>query len=420
MTDKQEQKACAPAQAGATQPEAASGHALILLVDDERAFADTLAFRLGQRDLPCRVVYRGEDALAALDERELEVALLDVNMPGMHGLDVLHHIKAKRPDMEVLLLTGESGLATVATGMRRGAGDYLVKPVDFNHLLDSVAEARKRVREHRERLRAAEAGKLMALGALAAGVGHEINNPLQIILQRSEWLQELLEDARNGSSDFDELAKSAQIIQNQAKRAGEITSQLLGLAHSSRKGVAQADPGEIAGRVAGYYAARAQDLETAMLVDIEPGLPLIPCSAAELEPVLSHLLRNALDAVEAAGSRIGHGAGHNVGHGVDHGVGCNAARTSSENTGKAGHTVRLAVRRHKNGVRIQVADTGEGIDPDLAQYIFDPFFSLRPVGKGTGLGLTVCHSIITALRGHIGYAPAPGGGAVFTVDVAVQ
>ncbi|MDL2290745.1 response regulator [Desulfovibrio sp. OttesenSCG-928-F20] len=359
---------------------------VILLVDDEKAFAEALAFRLATRGLPCLVADRGEQALALLDRRDLEVVLLDLNMPGLHGLDVLRLIKAKRPELEVLLLTGESDLAAAAAGMRRGAGDYLVKPVDFAALLESVDKARKRVREHKERLRAAEAGKLMALGALAAGVGHEINNPLQIILQRSEWLQELLEDARDGHPDFEELFKSARVIQNQAGRAGEITSQLLGLAQQSREGTARAEPAAIAQRVAGQYAARAAELGAALVLEAEPDLPFLPCSAAELEPVFSHLLRNALDAVEAAGNKPAE--------------------------------VRFSLKRHKGGVRITVTDTGEGIAPEYVPNIFDPFFSLRPVGKGTGLGLTVCHSIVAALRGHIAYAPAPGGGAVFTVDLA--
>lgn len=384
-----------------------NGRPFLLLVDDERAFADSLASRLEARGLPCLVAYRGEEALALLDRREIEVVVLDVNMPGMHGLDVLRAIKNRRPELEVLLLTGEADLAVAATGMRRGAGDYLVKPVDFPALLESLHKARKRAREHRERLRAAEAGKLMALGALAAGVGHEINNPLQIILQHSEWIEELLEDAEKGQPDYPEMLKSAKVIQSQTKRAGEITSQLLGLAHKSREGSAQADPGVCACRAVAQHQARANALGAALRLDIEAGLPLLPCSPAELEPVLGHLVRNALDAIEAAQNKAGAHAGHAFSDGDAYDPG-------------AGHEVLVSVSAHPGRVRIRVRDTGEGIDPDLVPQIYDPFFSLRPVGKGTGLGLTVCHSIVTALRGTIQYTPAPGGGALFTVDLPAE
>lgn len=368
-----------------------------MLVDDEQPFADALAFRLEARGLPCLVAYRGEDALDLLESRELEVVLLDLNMPGMHGLDVLRQIKSRRPDLEVLLLTAEADLALAATGMRRGAGDYLLKPVNLEALLESVAKARTRVREHRERLRAAEAVKLMSLGALAAGVGHEINNPLQIILQRSEWLQELLEGAPPGGPEHEEMVKSALVIQKQARRAGDIAAQLLALARQSREGAAQARPGETARRVAGLYAARARELGASIILDLEEDLPEAPCSDAELEPVLSHLVRNALDAIEA--------------------VQLPPSEDKAGGQGQRPRQVLVSVRKKDGRLRLQVQDTGEGVASEAAPYIYDPFFSTRPVGKGAGLGLTVCHSIVSALRGSIGHLPAPGGGTLFTVDM---
>lgn len=372
--------------------------ALLLLVDDEAAFAEALAFRLTARGLPCLVAGRGEQALTMLDVQGLEVVLLDLNMPGPHGLDVLRHIKTARPELEVLLLTGEADLAAAATGMRRGAGDYLTKPVNFDALLASIAKARVRAREHRERLRAAEAGKLMALGSLAAGVGHEINNPLQIILQRSEWLQELVDDAKNGRPDYDEMSRSAEAIQAQARRAGEITAQLLGLAHKSREGTAESDAAVLAARVLEMQRERAVSLGAALRLDLPPDLPKLPCSPAELEPVLAHLVRNALDAIEARRIRPARAPGETAAA-----SGGDYVRLFAENTGAA--------------VSIGVEDTGEGIDPELSAYIFDPFFSLRPVGKGTGLGLTVCHSIVSALRGTLRFVPRKPSGAVFTMEI---
>lgn len=384
---------------------AADDSPVVLLVDDERAFADTLAFRLGARGLPCLVAYRADDALPLLERPGIEVVLLDLNMPGLHGLEALRLFKARRPDVEVLLLTGESDLAAAATGMRRGAGDYLLKPVDLESLLEAVVKARKRVAEHKERLRAAEAGKLMALGALAAGVGHEINNPLQIILQRSEWLQELMEDARDGRADYDEMLKSVAVVQAQARRAGEITAQLLGLAHKSREGTAESDPAALAERVAARAAERAQSLKASIVVEIDGPPPLIACSPAELEPVLIHLMQNALDAIEAKSLRP---------------AGSPDGPPDGEKASQTTDKVLVRIGKKADTAVIEVQDTGEGIDPELVRYIFDPFFSLRPVGKGTGLGLTVCHSIVAALRGNIVYRPAEPRGALFIVEIPVS
>ena len=366
----------------------------LLLVDDEKGFADALVFRLQARGIAAAAVYRGDAALDALEQTSLEIVLLDLNMPGMHGLDVLSLLKEKRPDVEVILLTGEADLAVAARGMRRGAGDYLLKPVDFESLLESIEKAGQRARAHRERLRAAEAGKLMALGALAAGVGHELNNPLQIILQRSEWLQELAEDAAHGSPDYAEMTKTAAVIKEQAGRAGAITARLLDLAHRSRTGTATTRLDELAAKVRDRLQARAESLGSTIVMRIAPDIPVLPCSPAELEPVLAHLLTNALDATEAC-------------------------RDMSDSDAGPHRPILLSATRQGTGVLISVSDSGEGVPPEIAEHIFEPFFSTRPVGKGTGLGLTVCHSIITALRGSIRFHPATDSprGTVFVMEL---
>ncbi len=379
-----------------TEP-AQAGPPALLLVDDELAFMQALSFRLETRGLPCLCATSGEEALSLLRSPELEVVLLDLGMPGLHGLETLPIIKEVRPDVEVILLTGEANLATAAKGMRRGAGDYLVKPVDFKTLLESIDKARQRSREHKERLRALEAGKLMALGTLAAGVGHEINNPLQIIVQRSEWLDELLNDAESGSGDFQEMRKTATVIQAQARRCGAITAQLLDLAHKTRSSTAESDLSSLVEKNLGQLAERAELLGVVCETRFAPELPLLPCSPVELEPVLMHLLRNALDSIEALPVR--------------------EERAKGTEERQARHSIRIGADMVGTFVRLVIADTGQGIAPEDLPRIFEPFFSTRPVGKGTGLGLTVSHSIITALGGSIRHVASPSGGATFVVEI---
>lgn len=386
----------------------------LLLVDDERAFVEILSFRLAARGFNCLTCHSGAEALNMLDRQELEVVLLDLNMPGMHGLEVLSHIKSKRPDIEVLLLTGDSSLAVAARGMRRGAGDYLVKPVDFDELLESINKARKRSQEHKESLRASETVKLMALGALAAGIGHEINNPLQVVIQRSEWLCELVADAEQGKPAWAEMAKTAKTIVEQARRCGIITSQLLDLAHKSKNHKAETNLSALTDKMLGRVQERADTLEVKIITDIPEALPLLPCSPTEIEPVLGHLLQNALDGIEAR-LNLTRKPG-------------NVAQTTKETdpTIPLAPTplpeeryVRINIAADDKAVTIMVEDSGEGIRPEHLPHIYEPFFSTRPVGKGAGLGLTVCHSIITALRGSISYSPAVPTGAVFTVKIPI-
>jgi len=366
-------------------------HPYLLLVDDEQEFLEALAFRLESRGIPCLTASRGEDAVPLLDKQELEIVLLDLNMPGMSGLDLLQYIKKHRSDIEVLLLTGESVLATAARGMRRGASDYLLKPVDMPALLDSIAKAKVRVRTYKERIRATEAGRLIALGSLAHGVGHEINNPLQVIVQGAEWLCELIADSRNGIElDRNEVEATAKKILGQAQACARITARLLDMAHRTRSNTAEILLAELVQNVVDreHARTRTEGLRTRIVLELAAKLPPLPYSQAEIEPILVQLLENALDAIEAA-----------------------------SHTPSGGHHITIAARQAEQLVHLEVRDTGEGIAPEHAQRIFDPFFSTRAVGKGAGLGLTTCHSIVTVLRGALWHKPNTPHGTIMVVEL---
>jgi signal transduction histidine kinase len=377
----------------------------ILLVDDEPAFVEALAFRLEARRLACLHTCRSEDLFTFLDRPELEVVLLDLHMPGLPGLEALPLIKARRPDVEVVVLTGDAGLEVLAAAMRRGAGDYLVKPVNMDRLLAAVGKARQRVRNHLESRRAAEAGKLIALGALAAGVGHEINSPLQIIMQNADWLCELAEDARGGAQVFEEMENTARLIREQTRRCGAITGQLLDLARKTRENKAATHIPDLLRKVLERLEEPIRALGAHVQWSIPDGLPHIACSPADLEPLFFHLLRNALDSLSCRKDRETQAASSREADSPD--------RTSA---GQWAPVLELRAEIAGNALRLTVSDTGHGIAPEHLPHIYEPFFSTRPVGQGTGLGLTACQSIITALRGSLRHVPSDRG-AVFVVEL---
>ncbi len=108
----------------------------VLLVDDEAEFASTLAERLSLRGFQAKVARDGESALARLGEESFDVVLLDMMLPGMHGLDVLRRVREALPDLPVVMLTGRVGARDGIDGMKGGAKAYLSKPVDIQELLD--------------------------------------------------------------------------------------------------------------------------------------------------------------------------------------------------------------------------------------------------------------------------------------------
>lgn len=113
----------------------------ILLVDDEQQFVSTLAERLELRGIEARVAYDGDQALEAVESEIPNVVVLDVIMPGMKGLEVLRRIKTKYPAVQVILLTGQGATRDGIEGMRLGAFDYMIKPLDIDVLVEKMAEA---------------------------------------------------------------------------------------------------------------------------------------------------------------------------------------------------------------------------------------------------------------------------------------
>ena len=116
--------------------------ARVLLVDDEEDFLTTLAERLETRGLTVSTVTKGEDAVKKVDEQNFDLIILDLAMPGIDGLETLKRIKAKQPDAEVIILSGQGSIKTSIEAMKLGAEDFLQKPVNISDLMDKISDAK--------------------------------------------------------------------------------------------------------------------------------------------------------------------------------------------------------------------------------------------------------------------------------------
>lgn len=127
--------------------------AKILLVDDEKAFVETMIKRLNKRDMDIIPAHNGQEALEQLEKHsDIEVVILDIKMPVMGGMEALAKIKAKHPIVEVIMLTGHATVETGIEGMKMGAFDYLMKPCNAEELVEKVKEAAQRKRKHEEKI----------------------------------------------------------------------------------------------------------------------------------------------------------------------------------------------------------------------------------------------------------------------------
>jgi DNA-binding NtrC family response regulator len=125
---------------------------LVLLVDDEVPFVETMTKRLSRRELMVLPAYSGREALEKLEKNRVDVVILDVKMPGMDGIETLREIKKIHPLVEVIMLTGHATVETAVEGMRLGAFDYLMKPCEIEDLLEKVAEAKEKKSKHEQKI----------------------------------------------------------------------------------------------------------------------------------------------------------------------------------------------------------------------------------------------------------------------------
>lgn len=135
--------------------------AKVLIVDDEKDFVEMFSLRLETQGEKVSVAYSGESALKILNEKPIDVVILDIRMPGMDGISTLRQIKTLHPIVEVILLTGHGSTETAVEGMKLGAFDYLMKPADAEEIKIKIENARKRKDEQEERIRKAEVRLLL-------------------------------------------------------------------------------------------------------------------------------------------------------------------------------------------------------------------------------------------------------------------
>ena len=136
---------------------------LVMLVDDEAPFVETMTKRLKKRDLNVISAFSGQEALDTLDQqRNVDVVILDVKMPGMDGIETLKKLKADYPLTEIVMLTAHATVESAIEGMRFGAFDYLMKPCDMEQLMAKVNEAARKKRDHEEKIREAHVKEILA------------------------------------------------------------------------------------------------------------------------------------------------------------------------------------------------------------------------------------------------------------------
>ena len=226
------------------------------------------------------------------------------------------------------------------------------------------------------------AHRLAAIGELAAGIAHEINNPLAIIRQEAELLLRLLsrQDSLN-PQDLAQLQDSLRQVVQQVDRCTEIIRNLLDFARKREPVVQLVDIHQVLETMIMLVEKEARNNNIQIIRRYDPEMVPLFTDAPQLRQVILNLLNNAAHAIGQGG------------------------------------TITIDTSHDQEAVHLAVRDTGCGIPPEHLEKIFDPFFTTKPPGQGTGLGLSISHGIIQRLGGKMSVASTVGQGTVFSITL---
>jgi signal transduction histidine kinase len=362
--------------------ERASGRT-VLVVEDDLDIREAMGNLLSLEGFEVQGATNGREALEWLHvSPRPDLIVLDLMMPIMDGWQ-FRVMQKDDPHLSTIPVLALSADAT-AKAAAIDADAYLKKPVDPETLVDTIDRLLV-ASEHRElQARLAQTDRLTSLGTLAAGIAHEINNPLAYVLLNLGYVDEEIAKLVPPGARSKELRLAVEHARSGAERIRDIVR---GLKTFSRPESEALGPIDVAQLVDTSLAMIAHEVRHRTRVVKEYArVPKVIANESRLGQVFLNLLLNAVQALPEGRAAI--------------------------------NEIRIVVRSSDpERVVVEVHDNGMGIPPQVRGRIFEPFFTTKPVGIGTGLGLAICHGIVTSLGGKLSVDTEVGRGSVFTVEL---
>ena len=359
----------------------------ILLLEDDPSDAELVQATLEADQLVCdvNVIKTRAEFLTGLESQQIDLVLADYKLPSFDGLSALKLLLSIRPDLPFIFVSGTFGEESAIEALKIGATDYVLK----TRLSKLVPAVRRALREKVERQRLIELEdtlrqiqKMETLGQLTGGIAHDFNNLLMLITGNLE----IIEDAAPRHDDM--IRRALERARVGADRAAALTQRLLAF---SRQQTLDPKPVQINELISSMADIWRQALGDAIRLDIDvpQRSPTIFVDPNQLENAVLNLILNARDASNP-GARI---------------------KVVSEvmfvDTPTLGRTGEMTVGEYAS---ISVEDQGSGIPNELLDRIFEPLFTTKPVGQGTGLGLSMVYGFVKQSKGYIDITSALGRG----------
>jgi signal transduction histidine kinase len=352
----------------------ADGPPRVLVVDDEAANLQALRATLGGQGYEVAGFADPGEALAAFQAGAFDLLLTDLVMPGMNGMTLMQEMRARDPDLAVVIMTGEGSIASAVEAMREGAMDYVLKPLKLSTLVPVISRAltvrnlrrenaklerglRARTaeleqaleevdRQAAERVRAEQAlmqaQKIEAIGRLTGGVAHDFNNLLTPIIGYLELLQRTIGEEETRRRYVDTALDAAH-------RGAKVVAHLLAFSRTQRLMLRPVDVDETLAKSDGLIR-HALGADIQLETDLAAGPVWTKTDSTQLELAVLNLVVNARDAMPDGGR------------------------------------IKLRTRAEADSVIVEVRDTGAGMSPEVLQRCTEPFFTTKS-HQGSGLGL---------------------------------
>ncbi len=365
----------------------------ILLVEDEPIFGQLVCHMLGKNSHPrfsWKLVVSLAAGLESLAAEGFDVVLLDLTLPDSAGLATLHAIRRAAPEVPVVVFTGYDNDEWAVQALQAGAQDYLLKSAHDEILIRSIFYAIERCRSQNAllesqrslqnaQLQLMQADKLETLGRLAAGVAHEVKNPLGIIRMGIDFIERRL------SGESEEERSILRDMNEAARRAMSIINEVLDFSAPGDVQLLSEDLNELLEQSVRLVQHLADPEGIEVHLQLSRSLPPVCIDRRKIQQVLLNLMENAIQAMPGGGQLT--------------------LRTSSKVLDKVGDGVgRRQADQFRPGqpvVVVEVLDTGTGISEEIAAKVFDPFFTTKPTGQGSGLGLSISQNIMGMHHGRI-------------------
>ena len=406
----------------------------ILIVDDSPTVRVTFKKHLSPK-YRCAEAGSVLEALALLKQEDFSLVIADVQMPGLSGIELLRKIIDNYPHTAVIMVSGVDRLQRVLDAVRLGAFDYLIKPCDVEVLELTVERALERRnllfnaqrykddlekrnfelaegKAQLERLQAqiVQNAKMASLGQLAAGVAHEINNPVGFVYGNLDFLNDTVNCLVRLLRFYDQAALPPEIAAGAQTIKDAIDYEALIDDVESMIADCRIGAERIRDIVQNLKTFSRLDEAEFKKTDVHEGLDsTIRILSRYFTRENIHLVRDYCEPIQidAYSGQLNQ---------VWMNLLANAAQAVSENGGE----VRVTTRREGTSVTVSISDTGVGIPPEHLDRIFDPFYTTKPVGEGTGLGLSISFGIVRRHAGEIRVESQPDRGTTMIVRLPIN